>query len=185
MIYFTADLHFDHEKIITACHRPFHNAEEMNEKLIQNWNQRVQPEDDVYILGDVTMKGAELAYACLSQLRGRKYLILGNHDAFARNRTWESYAFTFEWVKDYAELNWQNERFILCHYPFLEWDNMYRGAIDLHGHQHNLPEYNKRQRKLGIRRYDVGVDANGYKPVSIEEILGNITDQIPVLHKKG
>ena len=36
MIYFTSDLHFYHEKIIHHCNRPFRDAQEMNEKLIQN-----------------------------------------------------------------------------------------------------------------------------------------------------
>lgn len=51
MIYFTADLHFYHDKIITHVNRPFHDAQQMNQALIRNWNQRVSPEDEVYIWG--------------------------------------------------------------------------------------------------------------------------------------
>ncbi len=178
MIYFTSDLHFHHENIISLCSRPFPNVQKMNERLIANWNKAVRPQDEVFILGDVTMKGAEAAYECLSQLRGRKYLVLGNHDKFVRSEAWRSFAFTFEWVKDYAEIAYQGERFVLCHYPFLEWNGMYRGAIDLHGHQHNPSAYNEAQKKQGIRRYDVGVDANGYRPISIEDILANVTEEI-------
>ena len=69
MIYFTADLHFYHEKIINHTNRPFSTVEKMNCTLIENWNHTVCADDDVYILGDVTMKGAEYATKALSQLK--------------------------------------------------------------------------------------------------------------------
>ena len=43
--------------------------------------------DEVYILGDVTMKGASNANTVLSQLKGKKYLIKGNHDNFVEEKT--------------------------------------------------------------------------------------------------
>ena len=69
MIYFTSDLHFGHDNIIRHTGRSFENAEEMDRILIKKWNQTVSSRDEVYILGDFTMKGA--AYACkiLGQLR--------------------------------------------------------------------------------------------------------------------
>ena len=170
MIYFTSDLHFYHEKIIHHCSRPFADAQEMNEKLIQNWNSVVQPDDEVYILGDVTMKGPEQAFAALSRLSGIKYLIKGNHDYFADKEGWDQYSWVFRWVKEYHELIWENQKFVLFHYPIAEWNDYYKGAIHLHGHQHNLAVYNHQQLQAGIKRYDVGVDANRFAPVSIEQI---------------
>jgi len=128
MIYFTADIHFYHENIINHTKRPFKNADEMNRKIIANWNNIVKANDEVYILGDVTMKGASNANTVLSQLKGKKYLIKGNHE-------------------------------------------FYRGAYHLHGHQHNNSLYNFENLKKGLRRYDVGVDANNFKPISIDEII--------------
>lgn len=52
MIYFTADTHFGHYNVIRFCDRPFASAEEMDEAMIQNWNERVTGNDTVYILGD-------------------------------------------------------------------------------------------------------------------------------------
>ena len=68
MIYFTADLHFGHNNIIKHTGRPFRDFEEMDRSLIKNWNQKVMPQDAVYILGDVTMKGPDFAQAAMTQL---------------------------------------------------------------------------------------------------------------------
>ncbi len=171
MIYVTADLHFFHDNIIRHCNRPFRDADAMNEKLIQNWNSLVKPDDEVYILGDVTMKGPDQAFSLLSRLAGKKYLIRGNHDRFVDNDEWQQYSWVFEWVKDYYEMTVDNQVFVLCHYPFAEWNQQRRGAIHLHGHQHNHSDYNLKQREEGLRRYDVGVDANGFAPVAFNQIV--------------
>lgn len=168
MIYFIADTHFGHENVIRFCGRPFSCAAEMNEALIENWNARVSDEDDIYILGDFTLKGPTLANAVLERLRGRKYLIRGNHDGYVDRSSFRRGLFV--WIKDYFELNCQGRYFILCHYPLLSWNGMCRGAFHLHGHQHNKARYNQTNREDNLRRLDVGVDAHGMAPVSIEEI---------------
>lgn len=169
MIYFTSDLHFFHDNVIRHANRPFSGAEEMNRVLIQNWNKKVKATDEVYILGDLTMKGAGFATEVLTQMKGRKYLVKGNHDRFTDQSDFDKRL--FEWIKDYYELNCQNRRFILFHYPIEEWNNFFRGSIHLHGHQHNHAEYNYQNLAKGLRRFDVGVDANAMSPVSIEEII--------------
>ena len=171
MIYFTSDLHFYHEKIIRHCNRPFRDAQEMNERLIQNWLNTVSADDDVYILGDVTMKGPEQAFTVLSRLSGKKYLIRGNHDYFIDNHGWKEYSWVFQWVKEYYELDWKNQKFVLFHYPIAEWADFHKGSIHLHGHQHNQKVYNHQQLQIGLHRFDVGVDANDFKPVSAETII--------------
>ena len=120
MIYFTSDLHFYHDKIITHSQRPFHNAEEMNKILIQKWNNKVSSNDEVYILGDFTMKGAEIASSCLYSLCGKKHLIRGNHDRFADSAAFEPSLFVS--IRDYMEITYLNTRFILFHYPIVEWN---------------------------------------------------------------
>lgn len=169
MIYFTADLHFYHDKIIRHTQRPFRNVEEMNTALIKKWNDKIFYDDEVYILGDFTMKGPDMAYACLSSLRGRKHLIRGNHDHFADSPAFEQSLFLS--VENYMEITYQNTKFVLFHYPILEWNGYGKGAIALHGHQHNHKNYNIENRKAGILRYDVGVDANNMEPVSADEII--------------
>lgn len=169
MIYFTSDMHFYHEKIIKHTGRHFNSVKEMDNALVRNWNSKVGAYDEIYILGDVSMKGAEYVQEILMKLNGQKYLIRGNHDKFADQEVFNKDIFV--WIKDYYELKYKNERFILFHYPIEEWNQFFRGAIHLHGHQHNHEDYNYRNLEKGLRRFDVGVDANNMFPVSIEEII--------------
>lgn len=55
MIYYTSDLHFSHKNIILYCNRPFKDIDEMNECIIERWNNVIKPNDMVYLLGDVIM----------------------------------------------------------------------------------------------------------------------------------
>ena len=169
MIYFTADLHFYHDKVIKFADRPFQNIEQMNKTLIKNWNSKIKSNDEIYILGDFTMKGHALAQEILYQLKGKKHLIKGNHDGFINSPHFENYL--FESISDYKEINYMNTQFILFHYPILEWNSFFRESIHLHGHQHNHRDYNLQNLQNGIRRYDVGVDANDMSPVGADEII--------------
>ena len=76
-IFFIADTHFNHNKIIEYENRPFKNVEEMNEKLIENWNSVVGRIDKVFVLGDFGFYNSK---EILDRLKGFKILIMGNHD---------------------------------------------------------------------------------------------------------
>lgn len=53
MILYTSDLHFGHANVIGFDHRPFADRDEMDHVLIELWNGRVQPDDTIYIVGDL------------------------------------------------------------------------------------------------------------------------------------
>lgn len=167
MVFFTSDPHFGHANIIKYCNRPFATVDEMDQALVANWNAVVAKGDEVYILGDLTMGDQALADRVLRQLNGRKYLVRGNHDYFAKNYAGHELA----WVKDYHELKRNKQLLILSHYPFVEWNRNRHGSIHLHGHQHNHADYNLSQRMEGKLRYDVGMDANNFTPVSLDKLL--------------
>lgn len=165
MIYFTSDLHLGHNNIISLSHRPFSSIEEMNKTLINNWNSWVNKNDTIYILGDIAFKmKVEEVNQLIKKLNGKKILIRGNHD----KKYDES---LFEEICDFKVIKYNGFVFSLMHYPLLEWPHFFHQGIHLHGHQHNHKDYNLKMREEGIRRYDVGVDANEYRPISIEEIL--------------
>ena len=165
MIYFTSDLHLGHRGIIELCDRPFESVDEMNQTLIRNWNSIVNKNDTVYILGDLTHKlTVSEANEIIRTLNGKKVLIKGNHD--------KGYdEILFEEICDFKEVTFNSVSFSLMHYPMMSWPKSHRGCIHLHGHMHNKQEYNLKMKEEGIRRYDVGVDANYYTPVLLQTIL--------------
>jgi len=159
-IFFTADTHFYHKKVIEYCKRPFKDIEEMNEVLIENWNGVVKTKDTVYHLGDFSFGNRELIRKLRYRLRGKIILILGNHDIRGRIHKLED---LFTEITLYKELNINKKRFILFHYPILEWNHYFRGAFHLYGHTH-------KDMKLK-NALNVGVDLHDYRPISLEEIL--------------
>lgn len=67
-------------RINELCARPFSSVEEMNDALTERWNERVDDEDTVWVLGDFAMGPIRESLALTGRLKGRKYLICGNHD---------------------------------------------------------------------------------------------------------
>ena len=49
---YISDLHFGHKNVIRFDGRPFNSTEEMEDKLVENWNRVVRRNDTTYILGD-------------------------------------------------------------------------------------------------------------------------------------
>ena len=134
--FYISDLHINHKNILSYDNRPFYNIEEMNNTIINNWNSVVSENDCVYILGDMFWDNNN-ADKILSQLKGHKYLIKGNHDRL--NSSMEKH---FIWIKDYAEIKDNNRSVILCHYPIPCFNKQYHGSYHLYGHVHDSFEWN-------------------------------------------
>lgn len=174
--FYTSDNHFFHKNIVKYCNRPFSNVDDMNEKMIQNWNETVSSEDSVYILGDFSFGKPEETVSILKQLNGNKHLIFGNHDS--RLRKDQKIREQFVWCRDLYSLKVDGlkERIVLCHFPLSVWDQSQHGAIHLHGHCHgsfkdpNLDNSNREIFGASSQRCDVGVDCWNYRPVTIQQI---------------
>lgn len=52
MKWYTSDLHFSYEKIINLCNRPFKDVSEMNNKILENFREKIGKDDFLFILGD-------------------------------------------------------------------------------------------------------------------------------------
>jgi len=148
----------------------------MDSTLISNWNETVKQDDDVYILGDFTMRKSGHAKAYLSGLNGNKYLIKGNHDLFLE--TFGETEGWFKWVKDYDVINHDGIKFVLFHYPIVEWYRFGKGSVHLHGHLHNS-KTTAPWDSSKTRVFNVGVDVCDYRPVSIREIIQK-ANKIPI-----
>ena len=175
MIWFTSDLHHGHANILRHCpDRPWDTVDQMDRGLIANINALVMPTDDLYVLGDFTAHGTKIAD--VRRYRSRimcrhVFLVRGNHDKHFAETGLES---PFNWERDYFELRCPEAKAVLFHYPIEapSWHGSHAGSYMLHGHIHSAgPAYNERQRERGLRRMDVGVDAQGMFPVSIREVV--------------
>jgi calcineurin-like phosphoesterase family protein len=192
-IFFTSDWHIGHENSIKFDNRPFKNLEDMHRQLIKNYNNTVPANGICYFLGDIATHGSELTKSIIQQLNGIKILVLGNHD----KKTQACYNMGFDVVLHGAVINIQNHRVTMSHCPLLGtpredtsgmigakitdyWHGESRPAYSekfsfknenqyhLSGHIHS-PNHNK-SKKILIKQFDVGVPANRYRPVHINEI---------------
>jgi len=167
--YLTSDPHYGHANIIKYCNRPFKDVAEMNEQLIANWNGTVGRDDMVYVLGDMFFCDVDKARAILHRLNGKKRLVLGNHDKLIRREPTLQALFD-KILPDLHEETINGVRVVMCHYPLLTWNKAAHGSIMCHGHQHNHNPISRPDRRC----YDVGVDANGYRPVKLENIVAQL-----------
>lgn len=183
-IWFTSDLHFGHRNIMKFCNRPWENVEEMDKALINNWNSVVGKDDIIFDLGDFAFASNSKWKYILNQLNGRHYLILGNHDVsrYPGNKTME----LFERVEHQMIVKIDDRYVYLNHYPYLCYGGSYRGhdqtVWQLFGHVHSRPnDTGKDHDRLSMLfpyQYDVGVDNNNYYPVSWNQIVDIINNQI-------
>lgn len=169
MIWVTSDLHFCHDKEFIWKARGFSSIDEMNESIVIRINSKVQPEDTLYILGDLMLgpdpqKGLELIKA----LNGNKIIIAGNHDTPARREKYKECGWP---VYDALTIKYNGYHFYLSHYPTLtgnlEKESLKQCTLNLFGHTHQTDDF----------FYDlpycfhVGLDSHCCYPVSIDVII--------------
>lgn len=169
--FFTSDLHLGHARIIELCKRPFNNVEEMNQKIVENWNYEVDPLDNIFILGDLALGKIRETIKIVSRLNGTKYLIPGNHD-----RVWSGYpdkphkALEMRELYESVGLNILPEQFyygswLLCHFPtsgdsytddrYPEYrPTLADGQWLIHGHVHTMWRIRGNQINVGMDQWD-------------------------------
>lgn len=134
--WFTSDLHLGHTNILEyeKEHRPFKTIEEMNEKLIENWNSVVKQKDIVYVLGDFAFGKSNISLA--HRLCGEKRLVLGNHD-YSDPQYYRNY-----FSKLFGMTYWK--QCILSHMPVHSYNYTEHHAehdrplyLNVHGHLHS------------------------------------------------
>jgi calcineurin-like phosphoesterase family protein len=153
-IFLISDTHFCHKNIIEYADRPFLSVEEMNEKIIENWNKAVKKNYKVIIAGDFALCGKEKMKELVERLNGYKILILGNHD-----RSYNSMkSFPFDEVIKYPILI--QEKYIISHHPL---ENVPTGFVNIHGHIHNREMHS-------LNYFNISVEQIGYTPIELKEI---------------
>jgi calcineurin-like phosphoesterase family protein len=192
----TSDQHFGHARIAEFSGRPFpHTPEgvlEMNEAIVDAWNAIVGPLDLVWVHGDVAMGTIVDSLGYIARLNGVLHLIRGNHDRCSSLYGHKNPAKVAEWTERYLDAGFASvvdtatlatdqvvavtpnrEGVLMTHFPY-EGDSQEtdrysqarprdEGGWLLHGHVHEA------WRQRG-RQINVGIDAWGGRPVSIDEI---------------
>jgi len=157
--------------VIGMDHRPFADIDEMDNALIRLWNERVTDEDDVYILGDFAYRNGYTAGWYLRRLKGRKHLIIGNHD---RHTLEDNNAMDyFHSVENMALITDQQRTVSLCHFPIAEWNGKRRGGYHVFGHLHNRRDEVYQFMSRFDRALNAGCMINGYHPVTLDELIEN------------
>jgi len=150
--YFFSDPHFGEFK----SKRPFADSKAMDAALLQNWNETVGVDDEVWVLGDLgkSFKGK------VATLNGRKNLIPGNIDDISSVMS----SGLFQTVKI---AHWHTDKLLLTHIP-VHPDELKWGSLrNVHGHTH--------ERVIDDPRYlCVSVDQTDFRPISLEDVLAKL-----------
>lgn len=169
-----SDTHFNHAKMLTFLSkvdgkpvRPFASVEEMDEAMIQNWNNVVKPCDTVIHLGDVTFNNKYYLSKIRPRLKGKIQLIVGNHDDFMD----KDFMASFEKVMFWKPI--KEHEIFASHLPVMP--SQFRGkcTLNVHGHIHerhvrDLGDFPKKPLWACM-----SVEHINYTPVSIEELVDN------------
>lgn len=163
-----SDTHFNHAGILTFKDydgnpvRPFDTVEQMNDCMMDNWNDVVAPNDTIIHCGDVMfgIDKVEWLEANFAKLPGKKKLILGNHD---------NVKYLLPFFKD-IQLWYNYPSIVLTHMPLhsqtlsetMRWDGI--SPLNIHGHIHTNPSPDGPYKCVCVEQTD-------YKPVNLDEFL--------------
>jgi calcineurin-like phosphoesterase family protein len=174
-VFLVSDTHFGHAGVCRFTRsdgvtklRPWTDPDEMDEFMVEAWNERVRPNDKVYHLGDVVIN--RKALGIMRRLNGDKVLIRGNHDIF-RDDEYRQY---FRELRAYHVMNGM----ILSHIP-IHSESLGRFGVNIHGHLHAnrvmLPGFNGKITDIvDVRYHCVCVEQTDFAPILFEDVIDRI-----------
>lgn len=187
MIWFTSDLHLGHKNITgpkvsswKKGYRNFDSVEQMDKTLIDNFNSKVKPGDDVMFLGDFCFRGTD---KYINQLNGNFYFIRGNHDhdadLYFRNQVEGNGKKYPRWIRDVYTFKHDGKEIWLSHYAHKVWPNCHRGAYHLYGHSHGSLADDPNSLS-----FDCGVDCHNFFPLSLDDVVAIMEKKtfVPIDH---
>lgn len=164
---FIGDLHLGHKKIVEFSGPLRGNVttvDEHDEWIVKQWNKVVSKTDIVYVHGDICFDKEKLPL--LDRMKGRKILLLGNHDQFDLS----DYQKYFEKIHGFMKY----KGFWLSHSPIHPAE--LRGKVNVHGHVHH--------NTIADPRYiNVSVEALNGMPIRLDE-LRDLVEKRKSQHEK-
>ena len=180
-IYLTSDTHFSHKPEFLWGPRNFSSVKEMNEVIVERWNNMVKSDDIIYHLGDMALTDTVDAITYIKKLNGFIWWIRGNHDSLSKVKEITKECKNVSLISN-PEASWATmfkyNNKIMCylsHYPTLtaNYDEKHfsQHVIALHGHTHSKTNFLNPANPF---MYHVGVDSHNCTPVHIDEIITEI-----------
>jgi len=183
LIYFTSDFHFNHNKSFIYEPRGFKTIEEMNEAILSNMlNAGIQPDDTVFLLGDLMLNDNTKGMEYLRQLPSAHYcIVLGNHDTSTREMLYRSLPFV-DFIGFATNLNYKGYHFYCSHYPAITLNHDYdkplkARTINLCGHNHTTDKWIDWDKGY---IYHVELDAHDNKPITIDQIIEDLKQKVSI-----
>lgn len=172
---FIGCLHLGHDNI--AKYRGFNSAKEHDSVLIENWNSVVHKKDIVYILGDVAYD-TDKHYSLLDKLKGRKIVVLGNHDLPKHIPSLLKHVESVAGMIHY-------KKYWLTHAPVHPQELAFANG-NIHAHIHHVKQipyseipvnyWDKKsiiKSKSNLKYYNVDAFLINFKPKTIKELTNN------------
>ena len=166
-----------HDRDFLYKPRGFTNIVDMNNAIVERWNKIVQPQDIVYVLGDIMLNDNNEGMRLLESLNGSIRIVLGNHDTATRQALYST-ARNVEDVSLAAKLKYKGYHFFMTHYPCitgnLEKESLKQCTCNLYGHTHQTTNFYQDMPFV----YHAGVDSHNCTPVHIDQIIEDMENKI-------
>ncbi len=170
MIYVTSDLHLCHNREFVYVPRGFTNVYDMNQAIVERWNAIVQPDDDVYVLGDLMLNDNTTGRKIICDLKGKLHIVPGNHDTDTRIEIYKTCwnVVEIDWA---IRLKYCKHTFYMTHFPCmtanLEKESLRQCTCNLYGHTHQKSNFYQDIPFM----YHVGMDSHSCTPVSLDQVI--------------
>ena len=178
-IFLTSDTHFCHDKPFLYEPRGFSSVEEMNEAIVERWNEVVRPDDIVFLLGDVFLNDNEKGLQYLKSLNGQICIVYGNHDTQRRQELFHFISGAPIITLGYAHcFKYHDLSIYLSHYPTItsNYDEKYfsQHMINFHGHTHQQTNWLQLDNPF---MYHVGMDSHNCTPIHIKDAITDVRNK--------
>lgn len=166
-IFFIADTHFGDSDVIIYENRPFSSVDNMDNILVQNWNNTVSENDKIFVVGDLSFHDKDKTIEICRKLNGEKFLVMGNHDTENEQFYYEC---GFSGVSRYPII--YNGFWIISHEPL--YINRTMPYANIFGHVHGNPIY----KDVSGRSFCVSAERINYTPIEFTEIQRCIKENV-------
>ena len=193
-VFVVSDTHFNHNKEFIFKSRGFTSIAEHDSTLVKRWNSVITDSDTVIHLGDFIANDptGHIALDILSQLRGQKYLLWGNHKSGIKqlyktaikqlglSDSTEVYPLAIApntyHLGDTVKTVYKGHVIVMHHYPLSIWEDVQNDSILLCGHSHGGFEDSKPYSNKGGKILDVGIDIFGC-PILLSQAIKLASDK--------